>query len=92
MITTLTQKVTLSSDALFQEIDGEMVVLDLKSESYFGLDAVGARIWQLMQELGELSMVFDAMLDEYDVEPDQLEADMMALINELLEAGLITCE
>ena len=92
MTVKFTQKVTLSPDALFQEVGGEIVILDLKSESYFGLDEVGARIWQLMQEHGDLQRVFEVMLREFDVEPDRLEADMNNLISELAKSGLVSCQ
>ena len=61
-----------SPDVLFQGVSGEIVILDLKSESYFGLDEVGARIWQLMQGHGGLQYVFEVMLEEYEVEANQL--------------------
>ena len=44
------QVFTVSKDVLFQEVAGETVLLDLNSESYFGLDEVGTRIWTLLNE------------------------------------------
>jgi len=88
----LSQKVTISSDALFQEVSGEIVILDLKSESYFGLNEVGARIWQLMKEHQELQKVYDVMLQEFDVEACQLRGDMQDLLGELFKAGLVTLD
>lgn len=90
MAVRFTQIVTLSPEALFQEVSGEIVILDLKSESYFGLDEVGARIWKLIEEHGELQQVFDVMLEEYEVEPDQLEVDINNLLAELSKSGLVT--
>ena len=78
-----------SRDVLFQEVGGETVLLDLASEQYFGLDEVGTRIWQLLNEgLGPGEMV-DTLLDEYEVERERLEADVRELLGSLLEAGLI---
>ncbi len=85
----LKQSVTLSEDALFQEVTGETVILDMASETYFGLDAVGTRVWQLMQEKTALQPVFDTLLQEYEVEPDILERDLADLLASLEEAGLI---
>jgi hypothetical protein len=81
--------VTISHEVLFQELDGEAVLLDLASESYFGLDDVGTRIWQLLQDHGSLRKVFDVMLSEYDVEPERLEQDLLKHIGELADAGLV---
>lgn len=82
-------KIELSPDVLSQEVSGETVLLDIRSESYFGLDQVGTRIWELMQEKGDLETIFKAMLDEYDVEPGQLESDLSELVEKLAKAGLV---
>ena len=87
-----TRKITISDQALSQEVNGETVILDLKSESYFGLDEVGTRIWQLLQEHGDVQKAFDVMLGEFDVEEDQLENDMNALLDKMLENGLLHIE
>lgn len=86
---TLADHVTLSHEVMFQEVDGEAVLLDLASENYFGLDNVGTRIWQLLQEHGSLRTVFDIMTKEYEVEPERLEADLINHVDQLAEAGLV---
>jgi len=86
---TLTDSVTLSQEVLFQEIGGEAVLLDLASESYFGLDDVGTRIWQLLQEHSSLRKVHEVLLDEYEVAPARLEQDLLRHLGELADAGLV---
>ena len=86
----LEQSIKLSPAALFQEVSGETVIMDMASETYFGLDAVGTRVWQLMQEHGQLQQVFETMLQEYEVEPAALEQDLANLLLKLEEAGLVT--
>jgi hypothetical protein len=83
------QKVTISPEVLFQEVSGEMVLLDLASESYFGLDAVGARIWGLLESGATVGETLDTLMQEYEVERETLEADVGELLDRLLEAGLI---
>ena len=80
---------TPSKDVLFQEVSGETVLLDLASEKYFGLDEVGTRVWQLLNEGEGFAAMIDALLEEYEVERDRLEADVRDLLGALLEAGLI---
>ena len=87
---TLTDTVTPSPEVLVQEVSGEAVLLDLASETYFGLDEVGARIWQLLREHNSLRAVYDTMLNEYDVEPARLEDDLLTHVAQLADAGLIT--
>jgi len=85
-------KISISPEVMSQVVSGETVLLDLKSESYFGLDEVGTRIWQLFQEKDDVQGVIDAMLDEYDVEAAQLETDLNQLLEKLIEAGLVSLE
>jgi Coenzyme PQQ synthesis protein D (PqqD) len=88
----LQQKVTISPEVLSQEVDGETVILDLKSENYFGLDEVGTRIWQLLNDGSNLQAVFDTLLTEYDVDEKQLGKDLQDHMVLLVEAGLISLE
>jgi hypothetical protein len=82
-------RVSVSSEVLLQEIEGEAVLLDLKSECYFGLDAVGTRIWRLIEQDGDLGTVRQTLLSEFDVEPDRLERDLETLVGQLIDAGLV---
>ena len=86
----LDQTITLSPDVISQEVSGETVLLDLNSENYFGLDEVGTRIWQLIKERGDLNIIFDTLLEEYDVDKERLERDLDALLTEIADLGLVT--
>ncbi len=92
MVTRMNGIVTLSSEVLFQEVGNEAVLLDLKSERYFGLDEVGTRIWQLLQEKGRIEPLLETLLAEYEVSPERLRADLAELLGRLEEAGLIQIE
>jgi hypothetical protein len=83
------QTITVSPDVISQEVSGETVLLDLNSENYFGLDEVGTRIWQLVQETGSLQAVYDTMLAEYEVSEEQLLADLENLVSEVEKIGLV---
>lgn len=80
----------LSSDALFQEVGGEAVILDLATARYFGLDTVGARFWQLLQDSASLNRARDKLIEEFDVDAAQLEADLDSLVEQLMQAGLVS--
>lgn len=82
-------KVEISPDVLFQEVNGETVLLDLNSESYFGLDETATRIWQLLQEHPSLNHVLAVLSQEFDVGPERLRQDVLAHIRELASVGLI---
>lgn len=76
-------------EALFTEVDGEAVLLDLRSGQYYGLDALGTRIWTLLGEHRSLAAVREALLAEYDVEEARLQADLETFVKSLVDAGLL---
>lgn len=81
--------IRLSDDALAQAVQEETVLLDLQSSQYFGLNEVGSRVWALLAEGHDLMAVRDRLLDEYDVTAAVLEPDLAALIDDLVDAGLV---
>ena len=89
MVITSTKRVVIQPDVLVNVIDGEAVLLNLKSECYFGLDEVGLRMWQVLTELDSVKAAYEALLAEYDVEPEELQHDLEELIEQLVEHGLV---
>ena len=59
----------ISPEAVARKMGEETVILDLKKGTYYGLDPVGARIWELMSEINGLASICVALLDEYNVPP-----------------------
>ena len=82
-------KIQVSGDVVTRNLAGEAVLLDLASGTYFGLDEVGTRIWQLLGEHGSAEPVVAALLDEYDVDEARIRADLDRLIGELHGKGLV---
>ena len=85
----LSDKVTVPEQVLARQVGDETVMLDLANGTYFGLDPVGARIWQLLREGRTLEEVCEAMAGEYEVTRDDIERDVMSLVEELANRGLI---
>jgi hypothetical protein len=81
--------VTTVRDQLTSGLGGDAVVLDLQSGKYFGFEAVGARIWELIQQPRKVSDIRDALLHEYDADPAECQRDLLAFLQEMQEAGLI---
>jgi hypothetical protein len=76
-------------DQVSSVVDGEAVILGLTSGVYYGLDPVGTRIWELIKEPASVAQVRDALLAEYEVEPERCEADLLELLQRLLDEGMI---
>lgn len=82
-------RIEVPRSVLTREIDGEMVLLDLASESYYGLDDVGTRIWAALVEHASLRGAREALIEEFEVDPEVLERDLVRLVGELKQHGLL---
>lgn len=85
----LSTRLTPSPDAVESRVGDETVVLHLKSGIYFGLDAVGTRIWALLKEGSQPPEICARIAEEYDVAPDIAEADARRFLEDLKSNGII---
>lgn len=81
--------VVVARDQVSCDLAGEAAILNVKSGVYYGLDPVGARIWNLMQEPRAVADIQNAITSEYDVEPERAASDLADLLGKLLAEGLI---
>lgn len=82
-------RVTIPDDIVFRDLAGEAVILNLASGTYFGLNEVGTRMWNLLATDGSTEHVLATVLAEYEVEESQLRQDFETLLRALSEKGLI---
>jgi Coenzyme PQQ synthesis protein D (PqqD) len=85
-------RIQLHDDVLFQDLNGEAVLLNLKTGVYFGLDAVGSRVWRLLETHHVVSEVLDALIAEFDVARERCLEDLLALIANMEEHDLISLQ
>ena len=85
----LTSTVAMSQSQVATHVEGEVVILGLHSGEYYDLDAVGARIWDLLQEPRTVQALLEVLLQEYDVDSERCERDLLAVLQELADEGLI---
>ena len=88
----LDARISPSPDVVGRAVGGELVLLDLESATYFGLNQVGSRVWTLVGELGSLRKVCEAIEREYAVSQDQIERDVLSLARELRDKGLLVVD
>jgi len=81
--------VTVNKDYVYCNVEDEMVLLGMEDGIYYGLNPVGAFVWEQITEPKTIDEVRDAILAEYDVETGECEQDLMELLQELAEKGLI---
>ena len=70
-------------------LDGEVVILNMNDDVYYGLDQIGGRIWNLVQNPIAVVEIIQILLEEFDVEYQQCFDDVIALLEDMLNNGLI---
>ena len=85
----LSQTVVAVQGQVSCDLGGESVILALRAGVYYGMNPLGTFIWNLIQKPVKLREVRDRILDEYQVEPDQCERDLVDLMKTLMANGLI---
>lgn len=83
-------RLSISDQVLLQSLDDEIILLDLESGRYFGLQAVGVRAWELLAKTADTDNVRSTLLVEYDIDEATLRQDLDELWQSLLDAGLVT--
>lgn len=83
-----TARLAPADDVLVSTFDDELVLLNLRDGVYYGLDGVGARVWKLLQRPVTVAQVRDTILREFEVEPERCDADLAALLSDLVNRGL----
>lgn len=71
------------------EVDGELVALDVERGTCFGFNRTATRIWQLLEEPRTLDSLRDALLEDYEVDPDQCESDLIEALEQMRRDGLV---
>jgi hypothetical protein len=85
----LDRQVVLGTGQVSCNLEGEEVILDLRTGVYHGLDPVGSHIWQLLHEERSVAELRDAVLAEFEVEEARCESELLTFLDELVTRGWI---
>ncbi len=69
--------------------EGEVVILNMADGVYYGMNPVGGRIWSLISQPRRVGEIRDALLEEYDIDPERCLQEVLGLLNELAVQGLV---
>lgn len=84
------ESVIVRSDRpLTAPVDGELVMLDPGAGTYFGLDEIGQRIWDLIARPAAVSTVCAELMEHYEVDEATCHSDVLALVAEMVAADLV---
>ncbi len=85
----LKSRVHINLDVLFQELQGEAVLLNEKTGVYLRVNPVGTRVWQLIEDDQPLASVLSTLVKEYEVSEERCTQDLFNLIHQMVQNGLI---
>lgn len=77
------------TEVVTRQLDGELVLLNLDTETYFGLDEVGTRMWEVLCSSSSVEEAYQKLVEEYDVDSATLRNDLESLLSQLVESGLL---
>jgi hypothetical protein len=89
MTISFSDRVTVPDDVLISHLEGESVILNLESERYYGLDDFGTRFLSVVTTSESIEAAYERILPEYHVDPQVLRDDLLSLVNNLSDQGLI---
>jgi hypothetical protein len=89
MTISLSDRVAVPDGVLISHLQEESVILNLESERYFGLDDVGTRFLTVLTNSESIEAAHQQLAAEYDVDPEALRHDLLALVENLLDQGLL---
>ena len=87
--TSILNQISISENALAQEVNGEIVILHFESESYYTLDTVGTKFWQLFTDSDSVETGIQQLVNIYTVDEVALRRDVTKFVEELVEEGLL---
>lgn len=91
------RKVILALDSVVQrnpklvasQMDGEVVMMSIDDGAYYGLDEIGSRIWELMENQVMVNNILDSLLEEFEVEREECLIDTLEFLNDLMDKNLL---
>ena len=89
MIISFSDRVKVPDEVLISNLQDESVLLNLESERYFGLDDVGTRFLSVLTTSDSIEAAYNTLVQEYDVDGQVLRQDLLALVESLVDQGLI---
>lgn len=77
-----------TAGTLTTTVDKDMIILNMATNNYVALDEIGRRIWDLIENPVQVSSVCDQLAHEYSGDPEQINADVLVFLSELLDESL----
>jgi len=86
---TLASAIRIPTYVSFSVVGEDAFLLNTQTNKYYGLEQVGTRLWQLLNENNSLQSAHQILIKEYEIGPAELENDLLELVAHLMENGLV---
>lgn len=84
--------VSRNEDLVSSELDDGLVMMSLENNSYYGLDSIGKRVWDLLEEKKSFQELLNILIAEYEVSEGECKKDLIALLDNLQKENIVTVE
>ena len=85
----LSTNLTRSEKIVFTHLDDTIVMMDVEEGHYYELDPIATRIWELIEEGSTVGAICDALVDQYEVDPQECRQDTLEFLERAAERGLV---
>lgn len=85
----LTSRVVRLDGVMTAPVDNDIVILNMSKNNYVSLDQIGRRLWEMLESPVLVAAMCDQLMEEFDGERSQIEADVLAFLQELEGEGLV---
>lgn len=90
MSITMENIVSRNPDLLAVPMDGDLVMMSISEGHYFGINPVGVRIWEALENSQTVRQLCEIITNEFDVDKQTCESDVRNFIQKMLEAKVVT--
>jgi hypothetical protein len=78
-----------SPDVVYQEVEGDAVLVHLRTNRIYALNRTGARLWHFLAAGHDTGGIVTELAREFDVDRAELEQEVTALLEQLAAEKLI---
>jgi hypothetical protein len=82
-------RVRVVGDVHVREFDNELVILDLAKGDYFGVNELGAKLWQGLEKGKSCAEIATELVADYEVSEARLVADLVSMTDDFIARGLV---
>lgn len=83
-------RISINPQHLVAELDGDVVIMSIDTGTYYGLDAVGACVWKLLEQPRTFAEVIDGVVQQFEVDAEVVEKDLTAFLSEMRSEGIVS--